>query len=207
MRIFICGQKSFGRAVLARLLEDGHEIVGVAVPPQEKYYDKMQGLAIKQGIETIVNADRLVSKDIPAGTDLIVAAHAHHFISAQTRSKAKHGAIGFHPSLLPRHRGRDAVRWTVAMKDPVAGGTVYILDEVTDGGPVLMQRFIHVDPKWNHHDLWRELFPMGVDMLSTACKILESGAPDTTDQDDRFATWEPSFDAPRLFRPELVRLA
>ena len=34
MKIVITGQKSFGRAVLKRLLEDGHDILGVAVAPQ-----------------------------------------------------------------------------------------------------------------------------------------------------------------------------
>ncbi len=47
MNIFICGQKSFGKEVLKALYEKGHNIVGVAPPPQEKYYDKMQGYAIK----------------------------------------------------------------------------------------------------------------------------------------------------------------
>ena len=35
MKIVITGQKSFGRAVMKRLIEDGHEILGVAVAPQQ----------------------------------------------------------------------------------------------------------------------------------------------------------------------------
>lgn len=43
-------------------------------------------------------------------------------------------AVGYHPSLLPRYRGCNAVKWTVCFGDTVAGGTVYELDEKVDGG-------------------------------------------------------------------------
>jgi methionyl-tRNA formyltransferase len=206
MNIFLCGQKSFGRETLKRLLLDGHTITGVAVPPQEKYYDKMQGLAIKERIPVIINSERLVSKVIPSGTEIIVAAHSHHFISQQTRDKAKMGAIGYHPSLLPRHRGRDAVRWTVAFHDRIAGGTMYWLDEKTDGGPVFSQRFIFVGRDWDYHELWRQLFPIGIEMISEACQKIAGGDRTAVKQNEAFATWEPSFDTPRLFRPELIQI-
>jgi methionyl-tRNA formyltransferase len=206
MNIFLCGQKSFGREVLKRLLLDGHTITGVAVPPQEKYYDKMHGLAVKEQIPSIINSEWFVSKDIPSGTDLIVAAHSHHFISRQTREKARMGAIGFHPSLLPRHRGRDSVRWTIAFCDPIAGGTIYWLDEKTDGGPVFSQRLIFVNRNWDYHELWRRLFPIGVEMILEACQRIASGDRTAFMQNEEFTTWEPSFDAPRLFRPELIQL-
>lgn len=206
MNIFLCGQKSFGREVFKQLIADGHRIVGVAIPPQEKYYDKLHGIAVKERISVIINADKLISSDIPPSTDVIVAAHAHHFISQKTRGKAKLGAIGFHPSLLPRHRGRDSVRWTIAFKDSVAGGTIYWLDEKTDGGPIFAQRFIFVNPKWNYHELWQKLFPLGVEMISESCLKIARGDRTAIPQAEEFATWEPAFDTPRLFRPELIQL-
>lgn len=170
-----------------------------------KYYDKLHGLAVKERVP-VIDAEKLTSADVPDGVDLIVAAHAHHFISERTRGRARFGAIGFHPSLLPRHRGREAVRWTVAMRDPVAGATVYWLDEKTDGGPVLAQRFVHVGRGWDYHDLWRVLFPIGIDMVSEAVAAVASGRAPACPQDEAFATWEPSFDVPRLRRPELVQI-
>lgn len=32
-------------------------------------------------------------------------AHAHIFVTAEARGKARHGALGYHPSLLPRRTG------------------------------------------------------------------------------------------------------
>lgn len=208
MKIFLCGQRSFGLAVLKRLHEDGHKITGVAPPPQVKYKDKMVGYAMLHGIPIVSDCDRLVSADVPDGTDLVVTAHSHWLVSPQIIAKCRYGGIGFHPSLLPRHRGVDAVRWTVKMGDPVTGGTVYRLTEKCDGGGILLQKIVFVDRAWDHHELWARLFPVGVDLISDACRLIEAtgnGQPES-EQDEAFATWEPSWDRPRLKRNELLQL-
>ena len=161
MKIFICGQRSFGKAVLKRLYEDGHEIVGIAPPPQERLKDKMVGYALLKGIPVISDCEKLISDNIPDGTELVISAHSHWIVSDKILDKCKYGGIGFHPSLLPRHRGQDAVRWAVHMKDAVTGATIY---------------------------------------------NLRSNTVDWEKQDERFATWEPSWDRPRLKRNELVML-
>lgn len=207
MNIFICGQKSFGKAVFLALMEAGHNIVGVAPAPPDKYYDKLHGIALRHRVPVVCDATRLTSDHIPEGTDLIVSAHSHWFISEQAVEKARLGAIGFHPSLLPRHRGRDAVRWTIACGDPVTGGSIYRLNNVVDGGPIILQRHMFVDKSWDHHQLWKELFPLGVRLVVEAVAMLERGNIEGEPQDERFATWEPPFDpTARLFRPELLQL-
>lgn len=208
MKIFFCGQKSFGHAVLRALHQEGHEIVGVCPPPQQKYYDKTQQYAIRHRLPIVSDCDKLTSALIPEGTELIVAAHSHWYISEQARAKAKHGAIGYHPSLLPRHRGQDAIRWTIAMQDRIAGGTVFRLNNRVDGGEILLQRVQHVAREWSHSDLWRELFPQGVEMLLEAVRLIETGEAESLwrEQDERFATFEPQMAVGRLKRNELMML-
>lgn len=206
MKIFLCGQKSFGKEVLKALYNDGHEIVGVAPAPQQKYKDKVTGYAMLKNIPIISDCDRLLVSDIPEGTDLIVSAHSYWMISQKALEKCKYGGIGFHPSLLPRHRGHDAVRWTVAMGDFVSGGTVYRLNDRCDGGNILLQKMVFVDKHWDYHRLWNELFPLGIEMMVQAVRMIESGTICEVAQDDRFATWEPSWDRSRLKRNELLRL-
>jgi methionyl-tRNA formyltransferase len=206
MKIFFFGQRSFGAAVLRRLIEDGHTITGTAVPEPDQYYDKVHILAIKENL-AVLPAGKIRSADIPGDTELIVAAHSHHFISEKALQRAKHGGIGYHPSALPRHRGRDAVRWTVAMRDPITAGTVYWLDNLVDGGDILSQRFIHVSPSEDHHALWRRLFELGVDMLSDAVSSVASDHAEREHQSWNYATWEPPFnDHARLHRPDLLAI-
>jgi len=207
MNIFICGKKSFGAAVAGRLKDSGHVITGVAVPPQWQHYDKLQVFAIKNSIRNIVSSESLKVSDIPAGTDIIVAAHSHHYISGKVLSSVPLGGIGFHPSLLPRHRGRDAVKWAVQMGDPVTGGTVYKLTDKVDGGPIIRQAFIMVRKTDTASTLWERLFPIGVSLVDQSVEDIENGCDAWEEQDELVATWEPSFDSSkRLYRPDLLMI-
>lgn len=196
MNIAVCGTRSFGSAV-AEALEPI-----LAVYPHDDH--KMHSTASRLGVHRADKIDEVMVRGLDI--DLIVSAHSHAFIGRRTRNAARIGAIGFHPSLLPRHRGRDAVRWTIHMGDPVAGGTVYWLTDNVDGGPVAAQRHLLVEPGWDHHDLWRRLFPIGVDMLREVVGDLKNGVMVQAEQNERCATWEPSWDRPPLFRPELPEI-
>lgn len=199
MRVLVCGTRSFGAAVVTELDSD-RQLVGVVAPPDDK-----TGLHAKaRHIPVFPAIDELLVRDLEV--DLIVAAHSHAFIGRASRTAATVGAIGFHPSLLPRHRGRDAVRWTTHMRDAVSGGTVYWLSDTVDGGPLAAQRHLLVDPRWDHHDLWKALFPVGVDMLVDVVREVRSGIVRQVPQDEACATWEPSWDRPPLHRPELLEL-
>lgn len=206
MKIFLSGQKSFGKAVFLALAAAGHEITGVAAAPQERLKDKLVGVALKNGVPVVADGESLVSDYIPGGTELIVSAHSHWMISSRCLEKCVYGGIGFHPSLLPRHRGQDAVRWTAHMGDAVTGGTVYKLTDVCDAGPVLSRRVLFVRPGWSYHDIWAALFPVGVDMLVGAVSAIETGRAVYEEQDEKAATWEPSWSRPRLKRNELIMI-
>lgn len=208
MKIFICGQKEFGKAILKKLYEDGHTITGIAPPPQNKYKDKMVGYAMLKGINIVSDCEKLSARDIPDDTELIISAHSHWIISDKALEKCKYGGIGFHPSLLPRHRGQDAVRWTIHMGDYLTGGTIYKLSPRCDGGDIVLQKTLWVNPEWDYHQLWHELFPMGVEMVSEAVSLYEKkgGCVDSTPQDEACATWEPSWERPRLKRNDLIML-
>jgi methionyl-tRNA formyltransferase len=104
-----------------------------------------------------------------------------------------------HPSLLPRHRGRDAVVWAVHMRDQVTGGTAYWLDDGADTGDIAAQDWCWVKPGDTAEALWRrELAPMGLRLLSGVLTRLDAGEVPRTPQDPDMATWEPAYVAKRL---------
>lgn len=130
---------------------------------------------------------------------LLSNAHAHCYISAEARARASIGTIGYHPSLLPRHRGRDAVRWAVHMREPVTGGTVYWMDDGADTGPIALQDWCLIRPADDAAMLWRrELGPMGVRLLLQAINLADQGRLAAVPQDEALATWEPRFKAASL---------
>lgn len=207
MKIFISGQKSFGAAVF-NMIRQKHDVVGIACPRLDAAGnpDKLFSQADAWGFP-IIEASELGAERIPARTDLIVCAHSHAFVGRQTRQATKFGAIGYHPSLLPRHRGRDAVRWAIRMNDPVTGGTVFWLDNNVDTGPIAAQEWCWIEPGETASELWRrKLFAIGLVLIDKVIDDIANGKIVRIPQNASVATWEPALDPPRLFRPELPQL-
>lgn len=209
MKIFLCGQKAFGAAV-AEAIARQHDIVGVSSPPWssragtggEQHKDRTRVVAERLGIPWSPSGT-FRAETVPSGTDVIVAAHAHDYIGARCRAAARYGAIGYHPSLLPVHRGRDAVRWTIKMGDRIAGGSVYWLSQDVDGGPIAAQQFVFVRPGETVQSLWQErLAPLGVSLIVDVLADIAAGRIVKTPQDESCATWEPSWNRPPMHRPE-----
>lgn len=145
---------------------------------------------------------------MPPGVDLIVAAHCHAYISAPTRLRSRLGALGYHPSLLPRHRGRSAVEWAIRFPDAITGGTVYWFNDVVDGGPIAAQEPVHIRPDDTARSLWtRDLAPLGLRLFSQVFDQIDSGVIVAEPQDTTLATWEPAIDSvPPLWRPDVPAL-
>ena len=208
MNVFLCGQKEFGAAVFRRLLRDGVTISGACCPLTNSrgQTDRLRDAANTYNVPTL-EAGTLRAELLPSGIDLIVCAHSHDFVGAATRRKAVHGAVGFHPSLLPRHRGRDSIRWTLKMRDAITGGSIYWLDDRMDAGPIAAQEYLFVNPDETVESLWREkLFPMGVEMLSRVVREVSEGKIVKEYQNELHATFEPACNPPPVRRPDLLRI-
>lgn len=218
MRIYLCGQKYFGQETYRLIKALGHTVAGVCAPayrnealslgqggPGERV-DRLRAAAEADGVPWL-EGGRLQASTLPGGVDLIVAAHSFDFIGRATRNRARLGAIGYHPSLLPLHRGRDAVRWAIKLRERVTGGTVYWLNDTVDGGPVAAQEHVLIDPAWDAAALWREaLQGLGLRLFRRVLEDIERGVLVRVQQDHRLATWEPKLDAPPLFRPDLLQI-
>jgi methionyl-tRNA formyltransferase len=193
MKIALVGSRWFGAQAFRLLAEKGHDVSVLGLSED----DQLTVAARAAGVPLTVlgRPRRVIGADIPSEVDVIVAAHSHSFITADARAKARRAAIGFHPSLLPRHRGIAAVEWTMKCRDPIAGGTIYHLTETMDGGAIAAQEWCFVYPDDDAASLWRRaLAPMGLRLLMKVVdQIDDRGYADAAPQDEKAAT-----DAPML---------
>ena len=158
-------------------------------------------------VKYIIDGGTLRADVMPEGADLIVAAHSYDFISGKTLKKTKLGGIGFHPSLLPLHRGRDAIKWALRMGDKVTGGSVYWLSKNVDGGAIAAQDYCFIHPKDTADSLWREkIQPLGLRLIEKTLTDLSNGIIVAKKQNNELATWEPSLDQEPIFRPDLPQI-
>lgn len=209
MKLYLCGQKAFGAETLALCQKLGHTVLGVSAPlvsEDGKRPDRLTAVAIGAGIP-VLPAGQLKADTLPAGVDLIIAAHSHDFIGRKTRGKSKLGAIGYHPSLLPLYRGRDAVRWQIKLRERVGGGSVYWLNDNMDGGDIAAQKHVFIRPGETPEALWRNhLFPLGLALFTAVLNDLSHGLITALPQDEALATWFPSIERPPVYRPDLPQL-
>src|SRR3954463_11219178 len=143
MRITLVGSRHFGVTTFNTLRQHGVDIVRVVVHDVE---DRLAATARAAGIEVVVQANpKLVAaSEIAPDSDLIVTAHSHARITREALAAARLGGIGYHPSLLPRHRGIAAIEWTIKEGDPIAGGTIYHLADRMDAGAIAAQEWVFV---------------------------------------------------------------
>jgi methionyl-tRNA formyltransferase len=193
MRITLVGSRHFGVTTFDMLRQHGVEIAGVVVADAD---DRLAATARAAGVNVTVQATpKLVGpQEIADGTDLIVTAHSHARISREALAAARLGGIGYHPSLLPRHRGIAAVEWTIREGDPIAGGSVYHLADRMDAGAIAAQEWCFVKKGETARELWeRALAPLGQKLLGEVIDYakIHKSLP-SWPQDEQFATNAPN---------------
>jgi methionyl-tRNA formyltransferase len=193
MRITLVGSRHFGVTTFNMLRQHEVEIARVVVHDSE---DRLAAAAKAAGIEVVVQANpKLVeASEIAPDSDLIVTAHSHARITREALAAARLGGIGYHPSLLPRHRGIAAIEWTIKEGDPIAGGTIYHLADRMDAGAIAAQEWVFVKKGETARELWeRALAPLGQKLLS---EVIDYAKVHKTlparPQDEQFATLAPS---------------
>ncbi|HUY55293.1 MAG TPA: methionyl-tRNA formyltransferase [Candidatus Nanopelagicaceae bacterium] len=123
-----------------------------------------------------------------AGDVLVVCAYGQ-LIPATVLELFPNGALGVHPSLLPRHRGASPVAAAILAGDGVTGVTIYQMDERLDAGPILAQEEIAISPGATTPELERELADVGARLLIQVLEDAQHGECHPRPQDPGAATY------------------
>ncbi len=202
MRIALIGQAPFGAAVFERLVADGHEIVGVCTPPEHEggRPDPLAQAARDGGI-TLIQPRRwqrggVIDEDVIAqyeatNPELNVMAFVTQIIPSRVLEFPSRKTIQYHPSILPKHRGRSAINHAILQGDTMTGVTIFWVDEGLDTGPILIQRSCQISPDATINEVYREhLFPLGVETMSEAVRLIEADQAPRHSQNEDDMTYE-----------------
>jgi methionyl-tRNA formyltransferase len=203
LRIAFFGQAAFGKDVYERLVAQGHEIVGVYTPPEGKRPDPLAEAARARG-DTLVQAKRFRRKrgeafePIPEllagyqalGAELNVLAFVTAILPAEIVEHPEHGSLCFHPSLLPKFRGGNALAWQIIAGETESGVTVFRPDAGVDTGPIVVQKSgVAIEPGDTAGSLYfKKLYPLGVEALAEAVDAVAGGTAEFVSQDETHAS-------------------
>ncbi|MGQ9653188.1 MAG: methionyl-tRNA formyltransferase [Thermodesulfobacteriota bacterium] len=197
MRIVLFGQAAFGEKVLERLIGRREEVVALCTPPDETGAETpIKRLAREAGVPVFqphgMRSPGVFEQYKGLMPDLNVLAFVTEIIPGAILDYPRLGSIQYHPSLLPRHRGRSAINWAVIQGETKTGLTIFWVDEGVDTGPILLQKEVEIDPDDTTGSLYfNKLFPMGVDAIMEAVDLVREGRAPCMPQDESQATYEP----------------
>lgn len=186
----------FGLPIAALLLaKDGHEIAYAAIcrPGAIGTRRLKKRLGARAVVKPNVDADAVYDAVAREKPDLLVSWFWTTQLPARFLSIAPRGAIGVHPSLLPRHRGPDPFFWAIDAGDRETGVTAHLLEATYDTGAVLATKRLAIDPAWDAWDLARALDRPSLALLREVVRAYAEGRPPAAvPQDDAKATAAPA---------------
>ena len=188
-----------GLPLAALLLESDGVEVALAALSRPKAIGARR-LSKRLGAERVVrspsvDSEAFLARVRAAAPDLLVSWFFPKHIPRQVLEVAPLGAVGVHPSLLPRHRGPDPYFWAIESGDTETGVTAHRLDEQYDTGGILAQRRVPIDPTWNAWTLARRLDRPSLTLLREIVDAFARGCPPRdTPQREEDATFAPEPD-------------
>jgi len=183
-----------GALLLAR---DGHQLGPVILSPIEAPGRRRLTRLVPQLLDASLAGgasdfeSRVSAALAQERADLLVSWFWTRKLPPSWLAQARQGAIGVHPSLLPRHRGPNPYFWSIDAGDEVAGVTVHRLSAEYDTGRLLAARSIPIGGR-NGWQLARALDRPSLALLRETVEGFAQGVPiPETEQDERLATWAP----------------
>jgi methionyl-tRNA formyltransferase len=198
VRIVFMGTPDFAVASLRRLVEDGHDVVGVFTQPDKpknrgmklafspvKEYAVSKGLAVYQPLKMRDGTALATIKDL--APELIVVAAYGKILPDDILSAPRFGSINVHSSLLPKYRGAAPINWAVLNGESETGVTIMYMASELDAGDVILSAKTAIDPDEDAEALTKRLADIGAQALSEAVARIENGtAPRTPQPESNF---------------------
>ena len=198
MRIILIGQAAFAEKTLEKLVGQGEEVLAVFCPPDAPggKFDPVKQRAFQLNIPVhqhkTMKTQAVLDTFVSLNADLAILAFVTQIVPPPVFNAPRLGSICFHPSLLPKYRGRSAINWTLINGETKTGISLFWVDEGIDTGPLLLQKEVAVDPDDTTGTLYfNKLFPVGVDAIGEAVNLIKAGNPPRIVQDESQANYDP----------------
>jgi methionyl-tRNA formyltransferase len=170
------------------------EVAAVVTPPSARAralsgYVDLEPVAVENRIPVVrtpdANDPRTVDLLARLAPDLIVAVGWTRLLGDALLAIPRRGCVGFHASLLPRHRGRAPVNWAILRGETLTGNTMMFLAPGADEGDIVDQRPVPIGAEDTCATVYARVAEAGAQMLTAHLPGLLTGtAPRRRQQHD-----------------------
>ncbi len=195
MRVVFMGTPDFSVPTLEKIIEAGHEVIGVVTQP-----DKAKGRGKKVLFPPV--KETALAHDLPVyqprrardpefieemktlNPDVMVVVAFGQILPKAILDIPKYGCINVHASLLPKYRGAAPIQWAVIRGEKVSGVTTMQMDVGLDTGDMLLKKEVLLDEEETGGSLHDKLSTLGGDLLIETLEKIEAGDIHPEKQDD-----------------------
>jgi methionyl-tRNA formyltransferase len=197
LRIVLAGSVGSSRLTLQALLRHRVNVVGVLElvpddPSAISGFARLNDVAAEANVPCVgfqsINTPEIVAQVREWRPDLLFVVGLSQLVKPDLLSVPKLACVGFHPTMLPRGRGRAPVAWLVLDATPGAAN-FFVMDEGTDSGPILVQEPFDVLPTDNAEQVTASLEAAIVRALDRWLPKLLAGEWNPQPQDATLATY------------------
>lgn len=195
MRVVFMGTPDFSVPTLEKIIEAGHEVIGVVTQP-----DKAKGRGKKVLFPPV--KEKALEHNLPVyqpkrardpefigqmrdlNPDVMVVVAFGQILPKALLDIPKYGCINVHASLLPKYRGAAPIQWAVIRGEKVSGVTTMQMDVGLDTGDMLMKTEVALAEDETGGSLHDKLSVLGGELLVETLRGIEAGTIRPEKQDD-----------------------
>lgn len=194
------GTPEFAVPCLKRLIDDGHDVIGVFTQPDKPkgrgnkiQFPPVKEVAIENDIpvyQPIKMRDGEAFKTIQRlDPELIIVVAYGKILPEEIINYPKHGCVNIHASILPKYRGAAPIQWCVLNGEKESGVTAMQMDVGLDTGDMLLCKTTEISENDTAGNLHDKLSVLGADTLSDTIKLIENGELQPVKQDDSLSNY------------------
>lgn len=121
--------------------------------------------------------------------DVIFCLGWSRLISKELLAVPGQGVVGYHPTALPKNRGRHPIIWTLVLGLRKTASTFFMMDEGADSGDILLQEFIDVLEADNAESLYKKCVSVAKRQLVQLVIAMEKGKLERSPQNHSMASY------------------
>lgn len=196
MRVALIGEVDFSLAIFQEVSKSEVDVVGICARAHTSgESDKIDlssyafSLGIPSNVVRSVNDPQNIQWLLGLKPQAIFCIGWSEILSKDVLDICPGKVIGFHPSDLPRHRGRHPIIWTLALGLPQIASTFFIMDEFADAGNILLKEVLPIDEDDYASDVYRKVINAASIQVREVCRLLLTNDLAGVGQDARLASY------------------
>ena len=197
MKILFIGTVVFSYKTLEKLIELKAEIVGVCTKDKSNFNSDFADLTPLCNKNKIpfkfvedINSTENISWIKNLNPDIIFCFGWSNLIKKELLHLTKMGVIGYHPTELPKNRGRHPIIWTMVLGLKKSASTFFFMEESADNGDILSQKKFEILYEDDAQSLYNKILNIALEQIEILLVQLQNNSFQRIKQNHNLAnTW------------------